>query len=121
MRLVGDAVRLIETVGEDSALKAISDTAGPFVQGELYVFVYDFQGVVVAHSQNPKLVGKSMLDVPDVEGKPFRREILKLASTTGLGWVDYRYRNPVTDRTGSKSTWIRRIGRLVVCCGVYLQ
>lgn len=120
MRLVGAAVQLFESVGEDSALRVLSDTTGPFVQGDLYVFVYDTAGVVVAHSRNPKLVGKAMLDVPDFEGKPFRREILKLASTAGVGWIDYRYRNPVTMRIESKSTWIRRVGRFVVCCGVYL-
>lgn len=119
-RLVRDAAQLIVQVGVDSANRVISDTTGPFVDGELYVFVYDFEGTIVAHSQNPKLIGKSVLNVPDVDGKLFRREIIRIARTAGSGWVDYRYRNPTTDQMERKSTWFLRVGDLVVCCGVYL-
>lgn len=119
-RLVRDAAHLMEQVGVDSAAKVISDTTGPFVDGDLYVFVYDFEGIIVAHSRNPKLIGKSVLTVPDVDGKLFRKEIIRVAKTTGSGWVDYRYRNPVTNRMERKSTWVLRVGDLVVCCGVYL-
>ena len=101
-------------------MRVLSDTAGPFVQGELYVFVYDTLGMVVAHSRNPKLVGINMLDIPDADGRPFRREILKVALSAGLGWVDYRYRNPVSMRIERKSSWVRRVGGFVICCGVYL-
>lgn len=120
VRLVDSAARLLARVGPESAFVAINDTSGAFVDRELYVFAYDFEGTIRAHARSPVLVGKSMLETPDVDGKPFRREILRVAKTNGSGWVEYRYRNPLTDRIERKSTWIRRSGRFVLCCGVYL-
>lgn len=120
--MVDSAVALAMLRGPSDAIRAVAKGGRAFNDGELYVFVYDTTGMVVAHARNPKLVGKNLLDLPDVQGKPFRRLILKAAnSDSGCGWVDYLYANPITGRIEHKDTWIRRYGPYVFCCGFYLR
>ena len=85
----------------------------------MYVFAYDLTATMVAHPINAKLVGKNLLDVPDAEGKLFRKEIVELAKTKGSGWVDYKYKNPQTSKIESKTTYIHKEGDIVLCCGIY--
>lgn len=117
--LVQKAADLVGKSGKDAALAEISRVDGPFVDGELYVFAYDLNGVIVAHPKNAKLIGKNMLEVPDVDGKLFRKEIVEVATKKGTGWVDYKYKNPETSKVEEKTTWIKKVGDIVLCCGVY--
>jgi signal transduction histidine kinase len=85
----------------------------------MYVFAYDLTATVLAHPVNPKLIGKNLLDVPDAEGKLFRKEIVELAKTKGTGWVDYKYKNPQTNTIESKTTYFMKEGDIILCCGIY--
>lgn len=117
--MVRDAAVFLEQEGLVKGLAELNRRDGRFVDGEYYVFAYDRRCVMAAHPMNPKLVGKSMLGVPDVEGKLFRQEMMHLAEERGWGWVTYKYRNPLTGKIESKITWIRKVGELILCCGVY--
>lgn len=118
-KLVDEVAAYAEKNGGEATKAAIGQSDGPFVKGELYAFAYDLNGVMVAHPKNPKLVGKNLLDVPDANGKFFRREIVELAKTKGEGWVDYLYKNPTTMAMEDKTTYLRRVGDLVICAGAY--
>jgi cytochrome c len=117
--LVEEAVAYLNSQGKDKALAEISKPKGTFDKGELYVFAYDIQATVIAHPKNPKLIGKNLLEVPDNDGKLFRKEIVELAKAKGTGWVDYKYMNPETKRPESKTTYIQKVGDIIVCCGAY--
>jgi len=96
-----------------------SKPKGQFDKGELYVFAYDLKGVMVAHPKNPTLIGKNLIDVPDSEGKLFRKDIVELAKSKGSGWVEYMYLNPETNELEFKRTYLQKIGDIIVCCGAY--
>jgi signal transduction histidine kinase len=83
------------------------------------VFAYDMQGVMLAHPKNAELIGKNLLDVPDSDGKLFRKEIVHKARSKGWGWVDYKYLNPETKEMEFKTTYCRAVADLIVCCGTY--
>jgi len=117
--MVEKASALIKTEGMEKALAEIGNPKGQFVKGEMYVFAYDLTATMVAHPMNSKLVGKNLMDVPDAEGKLFRKEIIELAKTKGAGWVDYKYKNPTTNQVESKTTYIQKEGDIVLCCGIY--
>jgi cytochrome c len=117
--MVEKASALIKAEGREKALAEIGNPQGQFVKGEMYVFAYDLTATMVAHPVNAKLVGKNLMDVPDAEGKLFRKEIVDLAKTKGSGWVDYKYKNPQTGKVESKTTYIQKEGDLVLCCGIY--
>ena len=117
--LVKNAVAYVKYQGKEKAIAEISKPKGMFDKGETYVFAYDLQGIVVAHPKNPKLIGKNLIDVPDNDGKMFRKEIVAMAKSKGSGWVDYVYLNPETNEQEHKTTYIQKVGDIILCCGVY--
>jgi len=117
--LVKRAAAYVKYQGKEKALAEISTPKGMFDKGELYVFAYDLQGVMLAHPKNPSLVGQNLTNVPDTEGKLFRKEIVEKAKSQGSGWVDYVYLNPETNRQEHKTTYFQKVGDVILCCGVY--
>ena len=118
-KFVKRAAAYVKYQGKDKALAEISRPKGMFDKGELYVFAYDLHGVMVAHPKNAALIGKNLLNEPDAEGKLFRKEIVQRAMSEGSGWVDYIYLNPETNRQEHKTTYFRKVGDIILACGVY--
>jgi len=118
-KLVKQAAAYVKYQGKEKALAEISTPKGMFDKGELYVFAYDLQGVMLAHPKNPALIGQNLIAVPDVEGKLFRKEIVEKAKSQGSGWVDYVYLNPETNRQEHKTTYFQKVGDIIICCGIY--
>ncbi|CDG81282.1 cache domain-containing protein [Janthinobacterium agaricidamnosum] len=110
----------IKANGKEEMMKKISAKDPEFVQGSLYVDMRDINtGIVLAHPINPSIVGKDLTDVPDANGKRYRREIIELAQKKGKGWVDYQYKNPTTGKIEPKTTYILRVGDVVLEAGIY--
>ncbi|GAB2849228.1 hypothetical protein GCM10027277_16770 [Pseudoduganella ginsengisoli] len=110
----------VKAHGKEEMMKKISAKDADFVQGPLYVDMRDLHtGIVLAHPINPSIVGKDLTDVPDASGKKYRREIIELAASKGKGWVDYMYKNPVTGKIEPKTTYILRVGDVVLEAGIY--
>ena len=86
---------------------------------DLYVFVFDFQGKVLSHGSNAKLVGKNLLAIKDSDGKAFVKEFVDVAQGSGEGWVDYKWPNPTTKKVEQKSSFIKRQGDALVGVGIY--
>lgn len=117
--LVDQVAAFYQTNGRQATIDALGRADGPFVQGGLYAFAYDLTGTMIAHPKNPKLVGKNLIEVPDAEGKFFRKDIIATAKGKGDGWVDYLYKNPSTGQVEPKTTYLKRLDDLVVCAGSY--
>jgi cytochrome c len=118
--LVEKAAVYHQAQGKEATLKELNNPQGQFVKGDLYVFAYALaDGVVIAHPTNPKLVGKNMIDIPDPDGKLFRKEIWEVAKAKGAGWVDYKYLNPESKKVERKTTFCLKIGDLILNCGAY--
>jgi len=118
-RLVKQAAAYVKYQGKNKAIVEISTPNGMFDKGELYVFAYNLQGIMLAHPKNPALIGQNLLAVPDVEGKLFRKEIVERAKSEGSGWVDYVYLNPETNKQEHKTTYFLKVGDIIICCGIY--
>jgi signal transduction histidine kinase len=78
--------------------------------------VQDNKGVMVAHGTMPAIIGKSMLDLKDVDGKPFNRETQAIKDA---GWVDFKWQNPLTKAVEPKRQYIVRVGDYLVGVGAY--
>lgn len=118
-KMVEEAVAYMKANGKEKAVQEFNKSGGKFVKGEMYVFAYDMNGVMMAHPVNPKLIGKNLLNEPDSKGKLFRKDIVELAQTKGSGLVDYTYLNPVAKKEEAKTTYIQKEGDLIICCGAY--
>ena len=77
----------IKLVGEEKAFADFTRPDGGFVEGELYVFCYDHDGVNKAHGGNPLFVGKNLLHIKDPDGKEANLEIVKIGEAFGEALV----------------------------------
>jgi len=119
--LVQSAVDYFKANGKDKTFAAINDRTGPFVKGDLYIFVNDYAtGLTLAHGGNVKLVGQSNKDLKDAEGKPFMQMMIDQAQK-GAGWVDYKWSNPLTKKIQIKTTYVVPVPELKAffACGIY--
>jgi len=117
--LVIRAADELKKVGKAKAYTEFSDTSGPFRHGDLYVFVFNFNGVWEAYPPKPDAVGISLLDIKDVDGKEFVKEMISVAKTSGEGWVDYKWKNPETKKIQPKTSYIKTVDDVFVGAGVY--
>jgi signal transduction histidine kinase len=111
---------MVKAKGKEEVMKRISAKDPDFVQGSLYIDMRDVKtGIVLAHPYNPSIVGKDLTDVPDANGKKYRREIIELAAAKGHGWVDYQYKNPTSGKIEPKTTYILLVDGVVLEAGLY--
>jgi cytochrome c len=103
------AVAFWKANGKEKAIAEFNNQKGQFVKGDLYVFVNEFGGAIVANGGNPKLVGQNHLELKDPSGKLFNKEMVEVAKTKGSGWIDYVWTNPISKKVQPKSAWIQRI------------
>jgi len=117
--LAEKAAQLIQSQGKEKAFEAFNNPTGEFVDRDLYVAVTGLDGTNVAHGANKALIGKNLAGLKDVDGKPFVQEMVDLAKSTGSGWVDYKWSNPVSKKIEQKSSYIKRVGDVFVVVGIY--
>jgi signal transduction histidine kinase len=118
--MVKKAVALAKSQGKEKMMAAISDPANKdFHDRDLYIYVYDLNGVALAHGNNPKLVGKPLIGMKDGEGKAMIKEMVDLAKSKGSGWVDFKWPNPVTKAVEQKSGYIEKVDDYLIGSGIY--
>ncbi|NMM28928.1 MAG: hypothetical protein HHJ12_16965 [Glaciimonas sp.] len=69
----------------------------------------------------PAMIAHSAIirDIKDLDGKYFVQEQIKLATTAGSGWVNFRWPNPVSKDVESKTVYIERVDELLIGGGIY--
>ena len=116
--MVEKAVAAIKADGPEKAYAEINK-GGQFADDEIYVVVSNFDGVTVAHATNPKLLGKNMTEVQDVDGKYFSKNMTELARKETSFWYDYKFANPATKKIQVKDNYCEVLSSSRVCAGVY--
>ncbi len=116
--IVANAVKAVKA-DRATALKEITAKDPKWVDRDLYAVVYDMNGKCLAHGQNPKQVGKDLIDMADADGKEFVKERVALAKSKGKFWQDYKFTDPVTKKVLPKSAYCEKTGDVIVCAGVY--
>jgi signal transduction histidine kinase len=115
--MVRKAVAYIKANGKEKAIAEVNARKEKFIDRDLYITIGDANGVILASGGNPKLVGKSLKEIKDPDGKTFVMEMLN--SKKQSGWVDFKWPNPVSQKIESKSMYFEKVDDLVVNCGVY--
>ncbi len=119
VRMVDKAYRYYNKNGKTQALKALNKKNGIFHKGAWYVFAWDLNGKVVAHPANHALVGRNVYKLKDADGFQFVKYAVDTAKKKGSGWVSYKWTNPVTKKIGKKDTYFKKVGDIILACGVY--
>ena len=117
--MVEKGAGIMKSAGKDGMIKRINAKDPEFVHGPLYLTMRDAKGVILANPVNPAMIGKDLLEVPDADGKMFRKEILDLAKAKGKGWVDYKFKNPESGKVEAKTTYIQLVGDVTLEAGIY--
>jgi signal transduction histidine kinase len=89
-----------------------------FRDRDLYMFVIGPDNRNVAHGRDPGRIGTNIAELVDSSGKPFGKEIIENADKQGV-WVDYVFRDPLTEKDVQKSSWIVRRDGYIFGCGIY--
>lgn len=116
---VAKAIAFYNQTGQTIALAEFSNSKGPFVKGDMYVFVVNLKGTMLAHGVNDKYIGQNFMDVKDASGKKFIREIINSARSKDSGWVEYKWYNPVTKDDLLKQVYFEKVNDLIICSGDY--
>jgi signal transduction histidine kinase len=116
---VKKGVAFVKANGKDKAYAEFSDKAGAFVKDDLYLVVYGLDGTVRAHGANEKMIGKNLIEMKDVDGKPYVKERVELAQSKGTFWQDYKFTNPTSKKIEPKQMYCEKLDDSVVCGGVY--
>ena len=101
--------------GREQALADFSRPDGGFVDGELYIFCIDANGIQLANGGNPKLVGKNFFGVRSADGKLPTLEKYRLGQANGHGWFAYRWPIPKAHSIQRKLSYFLRIDDETVC------
>ena len=94
---VESAVAYVNENGKDAALAEFNDPNGSFIQGELYIYAYDFNGTTLAHPVNPEKVGVNRLNETEGGVGTFLVE-MNAAIRNGENFHRIAYINPAHDR-----------------------
>jgi len=113
--LVKKATDFLEKNNEAKSFNAFT-YSDDFVRGELYIFVYNLDGVCLAIGKHRDLLWQNLYDRRDSYGTYIIRNILEKAKKGG-GWVTYGWQNAI------KVSYVQQVKKggktYVVGCGFY--
>jgi cytochrome c len=116
--MTAKAAAYLKSVGSEKAFADFNAKDGAWHDRDLYVTVADSHGVALANGANQGLVGKSVLDLKDPDGKPFLREMLAIKDT---GSVSFRWLNPASHAIELKTMYVVQVGDYTVGVGAYAK
>jgi methyl-accepting chemotaxis protein len=120
VQMVRDGAAFAQAHGRDALVAEVNKLAqGRFIDRDLYLMVIGADdSVFLAHGNNPRTLGMGPQS-RDADGKRFVQEMTETARRQGEGWIDYKWAHPVTNEVLTKSTYVQRVGDVVVACGIY--
>ena len=110
------AADLLRREGPEKAYAAFSQPAGPFLDRDLYVFVWDSTGKCVFNAGLPSVVGKTLIDLKDPDGVMFVRNFIAVKDAA---WVEFKGSNQITQKIERKLNYIVAVGDLRVGVGAF--
>ena len=119
MALTTRAHQLVQEIGYEQASAVFHDPQGGFVDRDLYVFVFDRQGVYRVMGADRKRVGSSLFDAPGVDAQQLLDDAWHRCDQGG-GWVEYNIINLATGTVKGKSSYVLPLtDDLLIGCGAY--
>jgi cytochrome c len=116
--MVKNGIAFIKANGTEKGYAEITSKKGRFQDRDLYLVVYGMDGTVHADGANEKMVGRNLIGLKDIDGKPFVRERVELARSKGAFWQDTVFANPVRKAVEPKQIYCETLDDTVVCGGV---
>ncbi|HSV24402.1 MAG TPA: TAXI family TRAP transporter solute-binding subunit [Xanthobacteraceae bacterium] len=111
---------MYKKLGLEATTQAIRRKAPGTIDRDLYAYIIDFNGLVVANGAIPTMTpGTNLINFRDQNGKYVMRAELEICKgPQQRGWVDFRWLNPATQSIDDKSAYLERLGTESMCVGV---
>jgi len=119
---VKEAIAFGKANGKEALLKEVNNASGRFhvkTGEDLYVFVYDMQGLCLGMGYQTAAIGTNRWDLKDPDGKFILREFVSMVKAKGNGWVDYKFPNPKSNKIEQKTSYVEGLDGWVLGCGIY--
>jgi signal transduction histidine kinase len=120
--MVKEAIAYGKKNGKDALLKEVNNGSGRFhvkSGDDIYVFIYDMQGLCLGMGYQAQAVGTNRWTIKDPDGKFIVQEFAATVKAKGAGWVDYKFPNPKTNKVEEKTTYVEGLDGWIIGCGVY--
>jgi methyl-accepting chemotaxis protein len=118
-RLTERAAELVRRVGFDKAYSTFHDKAGGYIDRDLYVFVFDREGVYRVMGMDEGKVGTPLSAAPGLDAAQLLADAWKRAEQGG-GWVEYNIINLVTGDVKGKASYVLPLDdQRLIGCGAY--
>jgi cytochrome c len=110
------AAEYLKANGAEKAFPEFTNKDGPWHDRDLYVIVMNNQGILLSNDANPGMVGKSLINLKDVDGKAF---VVDEIAIKDEGWISFKWRNPLTNAIEPKTQYEVRVGDMLVGVGAF--
>ncbi|MEJ2200386.1 MAG: cache domain-containing protein [Desulfuromonadaceae bacterium] len=113
----------IRDLEADIQKKLLDDIAKVRYGKNGYIFIDNWQGVVLAHGAQPDLVGQNIWDYQDSHGVKVVQDLIAAAQTAGGDYVFYSWRKPDTGEERPKVSYSRGVHdwQWMIGTGVYID
>ncbi|HNX23714.1 MAG TPA: cache domain-containing protein [Spirochaetota bacterium] len=98
-----------EIYGKKEALLEIKKKNGLFQRGELYIYAYDFNCVVLSHGLNTGLIGSDLSNLKDPTGKRIISEMVNILKTKQNGWLKFHWFHPQSGEVKPKLGYFTKV------------
>lgn len=115
--LLDKAVALVKAEGDAKALAKFNDPKGGYQDRDLYVFCFGPDNKVTANVDQT-LIGMDEKALKDADGKAIGTQMLDVRKT-GEGTVEYKWKNPVSQKVETKVSYLKKAGTQVCGVGAY--
>lgn len=109
--LVEEAAELMEKRGQ-AAFEEFGKKGSKWFDDKHYFFAYDISGTCLFHPVEPELVGKNLMNLKDMNGKPILRMVTDVGKKPGnhaSGWVFYLWEDGTQISPLWKASYIRKV------------
>jgi methyl-accepting chemotaxis protein len=117
--MVESALAHHKAVGHEAAMNDFVEGNPQWHKGlTMYLVAVQYDGQMLAHTMNRKIVGKNMLEARDAQGKPFIQEIIRSIKATGSATVEAAWTNPQTKKIDDAVVYAKQLNGMDAYVGV---
>jgi len=112
---MAEAKAMLEAAQQSAANKGLRGAATDFNAGgkwkkrKAYVVLVDFNGNLLARSDDPRMVGENVLEAKDAKGKAFVKETIKAVQSADEALVEMGWTDPDSRKVDSAKMLARRV------------
>ncbi len=121
-QMVFDAIVHLRTQGMERATADFHDKNGPFIDRDLYIFIFDRNGRYMVHGAMPEKDGTYLSSIAGLDADQLVADAWNACDTDQGGWVSYSITHPATGEIQGKSSYVMPLDDdRLIGCGCYLN